>query len=533
MLSVNVFGKLAVVSDQGAMDLPASRKTRALLAYLLLSRVPQHRSHLCELFWEIPDDPRGALRWSLSRLRPILNCDGVVRLNADRERVFIDTTTVDVDFEHVRALSDTPGGAPAALADAWEKASLLLLDNCELNNQSTFGAWLSHQRNEAVRTRTKLARTLAVLPELAPEDAEKWTERWFSDAPFDPAAARHLVHCRRRLGREQDAICLGQELTRAFVDAGLEPPEWRQEETSPSSSFQLPSPAMPAQDPQPPRQAIRFVEAEDGASLAWASVGNSANPPLVKAANWLTHLELDWEAPIWSPLFHELARDHHFIRYDERGCGLSDWDVGDISLDSFVSDLELVVDAAGLDRFPLLGISQGAAVSIEYAALHPERVSRLILFGGYPAGWRHTGTPEEIREREAIMVLTGQGWGRADPAYRHLFSRSFMPTATAAELAWFDEFQRCTTSSANAVRFLEAFANIDVRDRLKDIRVPTLVVHSRGDHRIPLAVGRELAARIPGAEFVGLDSDSHLLLGREPAAGAFQLAIQRFIRGVG
>lgn len=258
-------------------------------------------------------------------------------------------------------------------------------------------------------------------------------------------------------------------------------------------------------------------------------MGSAQSPPLVKAANWLSHLELDWEAPIWSPLFRELARSFHFIRYDERGCGLSDWDVPDISLDSFVTDLELVVDAAGLERFPLLGISQGAAVSIEYAARHPERVSHLILFGGYAAGWRHTAKPEEVREREAVIVLTESGWGRPNPSYRHLFSKTFMPDATADELSWFDEFQRRTTSPANAARFLEAFAELDVRARLKDVQAPTLVVHSRNDLRIPMNSGRMLAAQIPNAEFAGLESNNHLLLGREPASQDFLAIVRRFL----
>ncbi len=278
------------------------------------------------------------------------------------------------------------------------------------------------------------------------------------------------------------------------------------------------------------QQTVRFCKASDGTSLAWSRVGVENNAaPLVKAANWLTHLERDWEAPIWSPLFRALAQKRPLVRYDERGCGLSDWNVAEISFETFVTDLEAVVDAAGIDRFPLLGISQGASVSIEYAARHPERVSHLILFGGYAAGWRHTATPEQAQEREAVMVLTQAGWGRDDPAYRHIFSSTFMPSATAAELSWFDEFQRQTTSPQNAVRFLHAFADIDVRERLSSINVPTLVLHSNGDHRIPVKTGTELAAAIPNAQFVGLDSDNHLLLGREPASKAFIETIDRFL----
>ena len=258
-------------------------------------------------------------------------------------------------------------------------------------------------------------------------------------------------------------------------------------------------------------------------------MGREDAPPLVKAANWLTHLELDWEAPIWSPLYRDLATTHRLVRYDSRGCGLSDWEAPEISLETFVSDLEAVVDAAGLERFPLLGISQGASVSIEYAARHPERVSHLILFGGYPAGWRHIASAAEVREREAVMVLTEAGWGRADPAYRRIFSGTFMPDATPEELDWFDEFQRQTTSPRNAVRFLQAFSELDVRQRLGAVKAPTLVIHSRGDRRIPMATGRELATAIPSAEFVGLDSNNHLLIGREPAAADFVAAVRRFV----
>ena len=184
------------------------------------------------------------------------------------------------------------------------------------------------------------------------------------------------------------------------------------------------------------------------------------------------------------------------MRYDERGCGLSDWDVEDLSFEAFVEDLEVVADRLELERFPLLGISQGAAVSIEYAVRHPERVSGLVLVGGYAAGWRHMVDPEEQARREAVMALTEVGWGTDNPAYRHIFSKTFMPEASPETLAWFDDFQRHTTSPKNAARFQEAFGHIDVRHRLGDVKAPTLVLHSRHDQRIPLAQGRLLASGI-------------------------------------
>jgi pimeloyl-ACP methyl ester carboxylesterase len=254
---------------------------------------------------------------------------------------------------------------------------------------------------------------------------------------------------------------------------------------------------------------------------------------MLKAANWLNHLEFDWTSPIWGGSFAEIARHRTFIRYDERGCGLSDWDVDDLSFDAFVQDLEAVVDKVGLERFPLLGISQGCAVSIEYAVRHPERVSGLILIGGYAAGWRILATPEERARRETVMKLTELGWGTDDPAYRHIFSHTFMPDATPEDLTWFDDFQRRTTSPRNAARFQDAFGHIDVRHRLSQVRAPTLVLHSKNDQRIPLDQGRAIASAIPDARFIPLDSRNHVLVNHEPAWSVCFRAIEDFLRETG
>ncbi len=529
-LYIQTLGEIKVVSPQGPLSIPPSRKTRALLGYLLLSGVPQRRERLCELFWDAPDDPRGALRWSLSKLRGALNGPDKACLVADRERVSIDTSQITVDVLEATRLASDKAATALALTDAWNACMQPLLADCELPNSASFSAWLERERMGLARLRAKLARRLALMAELPPDETARWARAWLDDAPFDHEAAVHAVSASLAAGRVDEATALQDTLNQHFAAAKRPAPDW--------SAIGLAGQDAVVDPPVPDEewdrtlrvsQRIRFLKARDGASLAWATVGDDAAPPLVKAANWLSHLELDWDAPIWSPLFRDLARHRRLVRYDERGCGLSDWDVPDISFETFVRDLEDVVDAAGLERFPLLGISQGASVSIEYAARHPERVSHLILFGGYPAGWRHLAPPQEVREREAVMVLTGAGWGRDDPSYRHLFSRTFMPTATADELAWFDDFQRQTTSPANAVRFLEAFSSIDVRHRLAELRVPTLVLHARGDQRIPLSTGRELAASIHGAELVGLDSTNHLLLGREPASAAFLSAVRDFL----
>ncbi len=230
-----------------------------------------------------------------------------------------------------------------------------------------------------------------------------------------------------------------------------------------------------AQPPAPARaqQTIHFCTAADGARIAYGIAGQGA--PLVKAANWLNHLEYDWESPIWRHLLHALAADHRLIRYDERGNGLSDWEVDDISFGAFVQDLESVVEAAGLKRFALLGISQGCAVSIAYAVRHPERVGHLVLYGGFARGLRKRGSAENIALADALATLMLHGWGQENPAFRQTFTTRFVPGGTAQEMQWLNDLQRMTTSPENAVRIRHATENIDVTALLPKVRTPTLV----------------------------------------------------------
>jgi pimeloyl-ACP methyl ester carboxylesterase len=297
------------------------------------------------------------------------------------------------------------------------------------------------------------------------------------------------------------------------------------------SSLEVP-PDSPLDPPRPPglelQQEVRFCTAPDGVRIAWASTGRG--PPLVKAANWLNHLEFDLRSPVWRHWLSGLSATHRLIRYDERGCGLSDWDVPDFSLEHWVQDLEAVVEASGVERFPLLGISQGGPVAITYAVRHPERVTHLILYGIYARGWAHRGlSPEALAREEALITLTRSGWGQDTPAYRQLFSGLFVPDANEEELKWFNELQRISTSPENAVRFQRAFAEIDVSDLLPQVSVPTLLLHVRNDARIPFAEGRRIAGLIPGCRFVALEGRNHVLLGREPAWRAFLDEVRRFL----
>jgi len=294
---------------------------------------------------------------------------------------------------------------------------------------------------------------------------------------------------------------------------------------------------MPAEDPdgratsEPwpaghDEQEIRFCTSSDGVSIAYATVGEG--PPLVKAANWLNHLEFDWQSPIWRHVFAGLSRDHQLVRYDERGNGLSDWQVDDISFDAFVRDLEAVVDAAGLERFALLGISQGCAVSIAYAVRHPERVSQLVLYGGYALGWAKRD-PQDKEQGDAMIALIRQGWGQDNPAFRQMFTSRMIPGATAEQMQWFNELQRMTTSPEIAARLRLAMGEIDVMSLLPQVAAPTLVLHAREDAAAPFDGGRKMAAMIPGARFVPLESANHLLLENEPAWPRFLAEVRSFL----
>jgi pimeloyl-ACP methyl ester carboxylesterase/DNA-binding winged helix-turn-helix (wHTH) protein len=290
--------------------------------------------------------------------------------------------------------------------------------------------------------------------------------------------------------------------------------------------------AAPEPEPEPeppaPRQHIAFCRAADGVRLAYAVAGEG--PPLVRAANWMTHLGYDIESPVWRHWVRDLSAQHTFIRYDERGCGLSDWDATDFSFDDWVTDLESVVEALGLERFPLLGVSQGGAVAVAYAARHPERVSRLILCSAYARGRAVRAVGDEEKRAAALdLDLARVGWGRDDPAFRQVFAAQFLPDGTRADWAAFDQLQRRTTSPENAVRFLAEFARIDVRDEAEKVACPTLILHSRDDRRVPMRYGEELAALIPNSHLVALHSNNHLLTATEPAWRVFRDEVTRFL----
>ena len=288
------------------------------------------------------------------------------------------------------------------------------------------------------------------------------------------------------------------------------------------------NPPAAAPTAAPAEQEIRFCRTSDDVQLAFATIGDG--PPLVKAANWLSHLDYDWESPVWRHWWRELSQLFRFVRYDDRGCGLSDRVLEGYDLSTWVHDLETVVDAAGLDRFSLLGVSRGGPVAIAFAAQHPERVTHLVLYGTFLRGRRARATsPEDLAEADVQVQLARLGWGSDIPAFRQVFAAQFIPNGSRELWDQFDELQRRTTTADVAAHYLEASGFLDATPFAPLVRAPTLVLHARGDRRAPVEEGRHAAALIPDSRFVTLEGDNHILLEDEPAWPRFIDEVARFL----
>ena len=274
-------------------------------------------------------------------------------------------------------------------------------------------------------------------------------------------------------------------------------------------------------------QRVQFAAAPDGVQIAWASIGEG--PRVLKAPNWLNHLDYEWRSPVWGPALAELARHWRLVRFDQRGNGLSDWDVKEISEAAMISDMATVADTAGLERFALLGISQGCAFSIRYAIEHPERVTSLVLLGGYLRGRLKRPDPDQKKLYEGLTMMIRDGWGSPNPVFRSFFTSSFIPDAPPEIAASFDELQRIATSPENALRLWEMNAQVEVTELAKQVRVPTLVLHCTGDRVAPLQEGRDIARLIQGASFIELPGNNHVLLAGTPAFDRFMEEATDFV----
>jgi pimeloyl-ACP methyl ester carboxylesterase len=347
---------------------------------------------------------------------------------------------------------------------------------------------------------------------------------WPSVTVTDESLTRCISEVRRALGDEGQRIVKTVPKRGYLLDVPVKPGDFAAPGTLKTTATGAANAAL---SPAPaPQQAIEYCRTSDGVRLAYAVAGSG--PPLVKAGNWLHHLEYDWESPVWRHVLRGLARDRTLIRYDARGNGMSTWDVGELSLDAWVSDLETVVDAVGVERFPLLGISQGCGVSIAYAVRHPERVSHLVLYGGYAVGAKKRSA-EDREKRNAMLTLARLEWGADNPAFRQLFTGNFIPGATHEQMDFFNELQRRTTSPECAARYMDTTGDFDITDLLARVTAPTLVMHVRGDLMVPVEAGWTMAAGIPGSRFVAFQGQNHFFLEHEPASRRFFEEIGLFL----
>jgi DNA-binding SARP family transcriptional activator/pimeloyl-ACP methyl ester carboxylesterase len=534
-------GFAAFGPDGGALALP-TRKAEALLALLVCrSGEAQPRERLIGLLWGDRSDKqaRHSLSQTLTSIRSAIG-DAPDLFSADRETLAArpDAISADVidlmklaereDLESLRAAADLCRGA--------------LLEGSRLH-ESAFDEWLAQEQSRfhhiarSVLMRlaeresagsndsaaiSALERALTLDP--LSEEVHRRMMRLHLDRGQYNATVRHYRQCSEVLKRELGTV--PEPATTALYAEARAKLRGRQQPADDVPSDEVDVPPTPEE-----RQDIRFCMTADGVRIAFATAGEG--PPLVKTANWLNHLEFDWQSPVWRHLLHELTADFRLIRYDERGNGLSDWKVDDFSIEALVRDLETVVDAAGLDRFPLLGISQGCAVAISYAVRHPERVTCMVLHGGYAKGWRARANPAEIAQREAMLTLVREGWGQDNPAFRQIFTSWYIPDGSLEQWRWWNDLQRISTSPENAVRLMIDLGKIDVTHLLPQVAIPTLVLHSRDDAAVPFAAGRELATSIPGARFLPLNSRNHVILEQEPAWPRFLDEIRGFLRANG
>jgi pimeloyl-ACP methyl ester carboxylesterase/DNA-binding SARP family transcriptional activator len=522
-LTIRVLGSLRVCREGNDVRLPQSKKTRALLGYLVASGRPQSRARLCSLFWDVADDPKAALRWCLSKLRPVIDDENHRRLVSEDGCVEFVPNDAHVDLYAMRAAVDN-GLEQVPTEQLLETADEIdgdLLDETALPDFHDFHAWLVAEREEA--RRLQYAVLDALLDRLTgdPERSLPYARRQVRLRPSDADArarlVRILVDTDRRQEAEQQYRAGMNTIAAAGKDDGALRRAWAEHGGG----------ADPARHAEELRQEVRFCTSKDGAQIAYATSGSG--PPLVKAANWLSHVDYDWKSPVWRAFNRELSARNTYIRYDVRGCGLSDRDPPEVSCPRFVEDLEAVVDAAGVDRFVLMGLSQGAAISIEYAVRHPERVKALVLLGGFAIGWEDL-TGEDGRERrEALATLIRTGWGQDNPAFRQIFTSMFYPNGTLEQIQSFNEMQRLSASPESALRIINAVIRADVTDMLHQVRAPTLIFHVKGDALVPHASGRRIATGIPLARFVTLPGDNHIPLEDDPGWPRFLEELRRFL----
>jgi len=525
-------------SDGGTPVVFGGRKQRALLARLLLdANRTVAVDRLIDDLWgaDVPDTAAKMVQIYVSQLRKALPAAAPLRTRAPGYVIEVERDGLDLERFHRlreegRAALDTGDAATASdrLSDAlalWRGPALAEFSEPFARTER---AHLEELHLVCVEDRIDADLALGRHADLVGE-----LEALIARYALRERLHGQLMLALYRSGRQADALDAYESVRRTMDEQlGIEPSHalkaLHRQILMQDRNLDPRSPESPARQGGPLEQRIGFCTSVDGVKIAYARHGTG--PTIVKTANWLTHLEHDWNSPIWRHWLEGLADGHTVIRYDERCCGLSDWDAERLDIEAWVSDLEAVVDAAGLERFALVGLSQGPPIAIAYAVRHPERVSHLVFCGGYARGRNKRPVSEpQRREDDVLLSLMKVGWGRDDRTFRQVFTSMFIPGATSEQMDWFDELQRISTSPENAERLEHAWYQVDVTDLLAQVTTPTLVAHARADRVVPFAEGRLLAAGIAGARFLPLDSGNHILLPDEPAWPTFLSELHAFL----
>jgi pimeloyl-ACP methyl ester carboxylesterase/DNA-binding SARP family transcriptional activator len=519
---VRLMGAFSVEVDGRIVDQDHFQRRNAAAVVKMLALAPSHRMHreqVMDALWPaLPvHEAANQLHKAAHYARRATDAIDCVTLRNEMVTLF-GTRTVIVDacdFESAASAALAGGDARLvdAALDAWTG---------DLLPDDLYAAWAWQPRQRVELLHRELLRRAGRWAELVTVDP--------TDEQAHLGVARGLLAAGDRAGALRQLDLLERALRDEF---GIGPSP----EAHELRARVLDNPvAAPGQTPPAAprhaglvRQMVRFCRASDGVRLAYATSG--AGPPLVKAANWMTHLDYDWASPVWTHWWRALSEGRQLVRYDERGCGMSDWAVAasSFTLDAWVRDLEAIVDTLGLERFPLLGVSQGGPIALTYAARHPERVSHLVIYGTCTRSTWARATPTERRSVAALAELIRVSWGSDQPGFRQVYDARFLPDGPLEMWRAFDELQRRSTSAENAYHLWYAFGHLDASEAAHSIDLPTLILHSRGDQAFSFAEAEDLHTLMPGSRLVPLDSSNHILQADEPAFATFIKEVRTFL----
>lgn len=519
---VRLMGEFSVELDGRVVDERQFRRRNAATLVKLLALQPSHRMHreqVMDCLWpEVPlPDAANQLHKAAHYARRATGAADCVSLRNEMVALFgARDLTVDVHAFDSSASSALSSGEPHAVESA------LAAWTGDLLPDDPYAPWAFQPRQRTALLRRELLRR-----------AGRWAELVKVD-PTDEEA--HLGVAQALLARGDRAGALRQldvieQVLRDELGIGLSPEGFDLRMQALDTPATAPEPVQPAAPRHAglAKQTVHFCRTADGVRLAYATSGNG--PPLVKASNWLTHLDYDWGSPVWSHWWSALSDGQTLVRYDERGCGLSDWSVDSSSfnLNAWVHDLETVVDTLGLERFPLLGMSQGGPIAITYAARHPERVSHLVIFGTCASDTWRRASPTERRSLVALGELIRLSWGSDQPGFMQVYDAKFLPDGPLDLWRAFDTLQRRSTSAENAYQLWRAFGYLDAAEAARNLNVPTLILHCRRDQVWSFSEAEALNALVAGSRLVALDSSNHILQADEPAFARFVQEVRAFL----